>query len=104
VCACFWCLRDYLAFSGVIGSEFLPTWMKAHSGFAARLRQHGPDEGIGLRTRRESYFVPSPRFRNAQVRWAPDDGRITPASLTPNICGLKPKEQWRPVFQKIKKN
>jgi len=106
VCLLLVAFANYLAFSGVIGSEFLPTWMKAHSGFAARLRPAlAQMKASGLRTRRESYFVPSRgsamhKSGGAARRRTDNTGFFN----TEYFVDLKPKEQWRLSSTKIKKN
>jgi heavy metal efflux system protein len=74
----------YLAFSGIIGSEFLPHLDEGALWVRGTLAPStGPDEGI---TRRESCFVLFLKCRNAPARWGvPMTEPITPASLTPNI-------------------
>jgi len=91
VCACFWWPSRITCFSGVIGSEFLPTWMKAHSGSRHACAQHWPDEGIRVAKPGRIVFVPSRGSAMHKSGGAPDDGTDNTGSLTRIFCGLKPR-------------
>jgi len=87
VCLLLVAFANYLAFSGVIGSEFLPHLDEGALWVRGTLAPStGPDEGIRVANQARIVLCSFPRFRNAQVRWGGQTtGRITPASLTPNI-------------------
>ena len=92
--------------SGIIGSEFLPHLDEGAIWARGTLAPStGPDRG---RARDEAGTHHSvPRFRKSP-RWfrqvgRPDDGTDTTGFFnTEYFVDLKPKDQWRPVFQQNK--
>ena len=98
-------LAIYLAFSGVIGSEFLPhldegaIWVRGTLAPSA-----GPSEGIRVTDRARIVLASFPEVTavTSQVG-RPDDGTDTTGFFnTEYFVDLKPKEQWRPVFREDK--
>jgi cobalt-zinc-cadmium resistance protein CzcA len=95
----------YLALSGVIGSEFLPHLDEGAIWVRGTLAPStGPSEGERLsnQTRLVLAAFPEVTVVTSQVG-RPDDGTDTTGFFnTEYFVGLKPKEQWRPVFQEDK--
>ena len=95
----------YLAFSGVIGSEFLPhldegaVWVRGTLAPST-----GPTEGARVADRAREIlcsFPEVPQVVNQVGR--PDDGTDTTGFFdTEYFVDLLPKNQWRPVFQQDK--
>jgi cobalt-zinc-cadmium resistance protein CzcA len=95
----------FLAFSGVIGSEFLPhldegaLWVRGTLAPSA-----GPDEGIRVSNQARIIlcsFSEVPQCTSQTGR--PDDGTDTTSFFnTEYFVDLKPKEEWRPVFHENK--
>jgi heavy metal efflux system protein len=95
----------YLAFSGVIGSEFLPhldegaIWARG-----AMANSVGETEGTRF-TQQSRYILASfPEVTKVVSQaGAPDDGTDTGGfGNTEYFVDLKPKDQWRPVFHQNK--
>jgi heavy metal efflux system protein len=91
----------FLAFSGAIGSEFLPhldegaIWARGTLAPSA-----GPTEGVRITNQARVIFASFPEVTQviSQVG-RPDDGTDTTGFFnTEYFVDLKPKEQWRPVF------
>src|SRR5262249_4393850 len=97
----------FLAFSGVIGSEFLPHLDEGALWVRGTLAPStGPDEGIRIANQArlllagypEVTVVTSPVGR-------PDDGTDTTGFFnTEYFVDLKPKDQWRATFHEDKDN
>ena len=95
----------YLAFGGVIGSEFLPHLDEGAIWVRGTLAPStGPSEGIRVanKARVELASFPEVTVATSQVG-RPDDGTDTTGFFnTEYFVDLKPKEQWRPVFHEDK--
>jgi heavy metal efflux system protein len=95
----------FLAFGGVIGSEFLPHLDEGALWVRGTLAPStGPDEGVRIaneaRVRLASF--PEVTVATSQVG-RPDDGTDTTGFFnTEYFVDLKPKEQWRPIFHEDK--
>ncbi len=95
----------YLAFGGVIGSEFLPhldegaLWVRGTLAPSA-----GPDEGIRVSNQARIILCSFPEVpRCTSQTGRPDDGTDTTSFFnTEYFVDLKPKEEWRPVFHEDK--
>ena len=98
-------LAIYLAFGGVIGSEFLPHLDEGNLWIRGTLAQSaGPSEGIRVANQARILLCSFPEATDCTSQTGrPDDG--TDHTSFFNIeyfVGLKPKEQWRPVFHQNK--
>ncbi len=95
----------YLAFGGIIGSEFLPhldegaLWVRGTLAPSA-----GPSEGIRMANRARVLLASFPEVTECTSQVGrPDDGTDTTGFFnTEYFVGLKPKEQWRPLFHEDK--
>jgi heavy metal efflux system protein len=95
----------FLAFGGVIGSEFLPhldegaLWVRGTLAPSA-----GPDEGIRVSNQSRIILCSFPEVpRCTSQTGRPDDGTDTTSFFnTEYFVDLKPKEDWRPVFHQNK--
>jgi heavy metal efflux system protein len=95
----------YLAFSGVIGSEFLPhldegaIWARG-----AMANSVGETEGTRFTQQSRYIFASFPEVTKVVSQaGAPDDGTDTGGfGNTEYFVDLKPKDQWRPVFHQNK--
>lgn len=100
-------LAIYLAFGGVIGSEFLPHLDEGSFWVRGDLDQSvGPTESIAVanQARRILCSFPETTECTSQVG-RPDDGTDhTGFFNTEYYVGLKPASQWRPVFHGNKNN
>jgi cobalt-zinc-cadmium resistance protein CzcA len=95
----------YLAFSGVIGSEFLPHLDEGSLWVRGTLEQSaGPNEGTAVANRARVLLCSYPEATNCTSQTGrPDDGTDhTGFFNTEYFVGLKPKEQWRSVFHQNK--
>jgi heavy metal efflux system protein len=95
----------FLAFSGVIGSEFLPH-LDEGAIWARGAMANSVGETEGTRFTQQSRYIlasfPEVTKVVSQVG-APDDGTDTGGfGNTEYFIDLKPKEQWRPVFHQKK--
>ncbi len=98
-------LAVYLAFGGVIGSEFLPhldegsLWVRGTLAPSA-----GPSEGIRVMNQARILLCSFPEATECTSQTGrPDDGTDTTSFFnTEYYVGLKPKEQWRRVFHENK--
>src|SRR6202451_3225907 len=98
-------LAGFLAFSGVIGSEFLPhfdegaLWVRGTLAPSA-----GPDEGIRVANQARIVLCSFPEVPQCTSQVGrPDDGTDTTGFFnTEFFVDLKPKEEWRPVFHENK--
>ncbi|HXZ34336.1 MAG TPA: CusA/CzcA family heavy metal efflux RND transporter [Terriglobales bacterium] len=91
----------YLAFSGVIGSEFLPHLDEGALWVRGTLAPStGPDEGIRVANQARIILCSFPEVPQCTSQVGrPDDGTDTTGFFnTEYFVDLKPKEEWRPVF------
>jgi cobalt-zinc-cadmium resistance protein CzcA len=98
-------VAGFLAFGGVIGSEFLPHLDEGDLWVRGTLAPStGPAEGIRVANKVRVLLAsfPEVRMTTSQVG-RPDDGTDTTGFFnTEYFVGLKPKEQWRPLFHQNK--
>ncbi len=97
----------YLAFSGVIGSEFLPHLDEGAIWVRGTLAPStGPDESVAIanRTRVMLASFPEVTETTSQVGRADDGTDTTGFFNTEYYVGLKSKEEWRPVFHENKED
>jgi cobalt-zinc-cadmium resistance protein CzcA len=95
----------YLAFGGVIGSEFLPhldegaLWVRGTLAPSA-----GPDEGTRVSNQARIILCSFPEVPQCTSQTGrPDDGTDTTSFFnTEYFVDLKPKSEWRPVFHENK--
>jgi cobalt-zinc-cadmium resistance protein CzcA len=100
-------LAIYLAFGGVIGSEFLPHLDEGALWVRGELDQSaGPSEGIRVADEARILLCSFPEATECTSQTGrPDDGTDhTGFFNTEFFVGLKPKEEWRPVFHQNKDN
>ncbi len=94
-----------LAFSGVIGSEFLPQLDEGALWVRGTLAPStGPDEGIRISSQARIVLCSFPEVPQCTSQTGrPDDGTDTTSFFnTEYFVDLKPKEQWRPIFREDK--
>jgi cobalt-zinc-cadmium resistance protein CzcA len=99
------CGTLYLAFGGVIGSEFLPHLDEGALWVRGTLAPStGPSESIRVTDQARILLCSFPEATECTSQAGrPDDGTDTTGFFnTEYYVGLKPKEQWRPVFHKDK--
>ncbi|HLW86010.1 MAG TPA: CusA/CzcA family heavy metal efflux RND transporter [Candidatus Sulfotelmatobacter sp.] len=95
----------FLAFSGVIGSEFLPHLDEGALWVRGTLAPStGPDEGIRVMNQARVILCSFPEVPQCTSQTGrPDDGTDTTSFFnTEFFVDLKPKEEWRPVFHENK--
>jgi cobalt-zinc-cadmium resistance protein CzcA len=95
----------FLAFSGVIGSEFLPHLDEGALWVRGTLAPStGPDEGIRVANQARIVLCSFPEVPQCTSQTGrPDDGTDTTGFFnTEYFVDLKPKEEWRPVFHQNK--
>jgi cobalt-zinc-cadmium resistance protein CzcA len=100
-------LAIYLAFGGVIGSEFLPhldegaLWVRGSLAPST-----GPDEALAISNKARLIMASYPEVTDVVDQIGrPDDGTDwTGFFNTEYNVNLKPKEEWRPVFNQNKDN
>ena len=100
-------LALFLAFSGVIGSEFLPHLDEGSMWVRGSLEQSvGPDESISIANQARILLCSFPEATECTSQTGrPDDGTDHTGFFdTEYFVGLKPREKWRPVFHKNKDN
>ncbi|MGA2834007.1 MAG: CusA/CzcA family heavy metal efflux RND transporter [Terracidiphilus sp.] len=98
-------LAVFLVFSGVIGSEFLPHLDEGALWVRGTLEQSaGPTEGIRVANEARVILCSFPEATDCTSEVGrPDDGTDhTGFFNTEYFVGLKPKEEWRPVFHENK--
>ena len=98
-------VANYLAFSGIIGSEFLPHLDEGALWVRGTLAPStGPDEGIRVANQARVVLCSFPEVPQCTSQVGrPDDGTDTTGFFnTEFFVDLKPKEQWRPVFRENK--
>jgi cobalt-zinc-cadmium resistance protein CzcA len=91
----------YLAFGGVIGSEFLPHLDEGALWVRGTLAQSaGPSDGIQVTNQARILLCSFPEVSEctSQTGRSDDGTDHTGFFNTEYFVGLKPKEQWRPVF------
>jgi heavy metal efflux system protein len=99
------CLAVFLAYSGVIGSEFLPHLDEGALWVRGTLAPStGPSEGIRLANQARTLLCSFPEVPQCTSQVGrPDDGTDTTGFFnTEYFVDLKPKEQWRPIFHQDK--
>jgi cobalt-zinc-cadmium resistance protein CzcA len=95
----------YLAFSGVIGSEFLPHLDEGAIWVRGTLAPStGPTEGVKIIDRARQVLCSFPEVPQSVTQVGrPDDGTDTTGFFnTEYFVDLLPKEKWRPVFHQDK--
>lgn len=100
-------LAIYLAFGGVIGSEFLPHLDEGALWVRGTLEQSaGPDEGISVANRARVILCSFPETTQCTSQTGrPDDGTDhTGFFNTEYFVGLKPESEWRPIFHRNKED
>ncbi len=98
-------IGNYLAFSGAIGSEFLPHLDEGALWVRGTLAPStGPDEGIRVANQARVILCSFPEVPQCTSQTGrPDDGTDTTGFFnTEFFVDLKPKEEWRPVFHEDK--
>ncbi|HKM48354.1 MAG TPA: CusA/CzcA family heavy metal efflux RND transporter [Terriglobales bacterium] len=96
---------NFLAFSGIIGSEFLPHLDEGALWVRGTLAPStGPDEGIRVANQARTVLCSFPEVPQCTSQVGrPDDGTDNTGFFnTEFFVDLKPKEQWRPVFHENK--
>jgi heavy metal efflux system protein len=100
-------VSGYLTLSGVIGSEFLPHLDEGAIWARATLAPStGPTEGARVMDQARRILASFPEVTQviSQVG-RPDDGTDTTGFFnTEYFVDLKPKDQWRPVYQQNKEH
>jgi cobalt-zinc-cadmium resistance protein CzcA len=99
------CVALYVSFGGVIGSEFLPHLDEGALWVRGTLAPStGPTEGIRLANQVRVMLCSFPEVPQCTSQVGrPDDGTDTTGFFnTEYFVDLKPKEQWRPVFDEDK--
>ena len=100
-------LAIYLAFGGVIGSEFLPHLDEGALWVRGELDQSiGPTESIAVANQARLILCSFPEATECTSQTGrPDDGTDhTGFFNTEYFVGLKPANEWRPVFRGNKDN
>jgi len=98
-------LGNVLAFSGTIGSEFLPHLDEGALWVRGTLAPStGPDEGIRVANQARIVLCSFPEVPQCTSQVGrPDDGTDTTGFFnTEYFVDLKPKEEWRPIFHEDK--
>src|SRR6202012_3118794 len=99
------CLTAYLAFGGVIGSEFLPHLDEGAIWVRGTLAPStGPTEGVAVVNQARIILSKFPEVTQVVSQVGrPDDGTDTTGFFnTEYSVDLKPKDKWRPVFHQDK--
>jgi heavy metal efflux system protein len=100
-------LSAYLAFSGVIGSEFLPHLDEGSVWVRGTLAPStGPDESVAIANKARVVLASFPEATEttSQVGRADDGTDTTGFFNTEYYVGLKSRGEWRPVFHQNKEN
>ena len=100
-------LAVYLAFGGVIGAEFLPHLDEGALWVRGTLDQSvGPNESVAVANKARLILCSFPETTECTSQTGrPDDGTDHTGFFdTEYFVGLKPKDEWRPVFQQNKDN
>jgi len=104
-CACALALSGYLAFSGAIGSEFLPHLDEGAIYARGSLAPStGPDEAFAIESKARLIMARFPEVTDVEGQIGrPDDGTDWTGFFdTEYNINLKPKEEWRGVFHQNK--
>jgi len=99
------CISGYLVLTDTIGSEFLPHLDEGALWVRGTLAPStGPSEGIRVSNQARIVLCSFPEVTECTSQAGrPDDGTDTTGFFnTEYYAGLKPKEQWRPVFHENK--
>jgi heavy metal efflux system protein len=99
------CLTAFLAFGGVIGSEFLPHLDEGAIWVRGTLAPStGPTEGVAVMNQARVILAKFPEVTQVVSQVGrPDDGTDTTGFFnTEYFVDLKPKDKWRPVFDENK--
>ncbi len=94
-------LGSFVAFSGIIGSEFLPHLDEGALWVRGTLAPStGPDEGIRVANQARIVLCSFPEVPQCTSQVGrPDDGTDTTGFFnTEYFVDLRPKEEWRPIF------
>jgi cobalt-zinc-cadmium resistance protein CzcA len=105
VCLLLVAFGNYLAFSGTIGSEFLPHLDEGALWVRGTLAPStGPDEGTRVANQARIVLCSFPEVPQCTSQVGrPDDGTDNTGFFnTEYFVDLKPKEKWRPVFHQNK--
>ena len=105
VCAVLVLIGNYLAFGGVVGSEFLPHLDEGALWVRGTLAPStGPDEGIRVSNQARIVLCSFPEVPQCTSQVGrPDDGTDTTGFFnTEYFVDLKAKQEWRPVFHQNK--
>jgi cobalt-zinc-cadmium resistance protein CzcA len=100
-------LAIYLAFGGVIGAEFLPHLDEGALWVRGTLDQSvGPNESVAVANKARLILCSFPETTECTSQTGrPDDGTDHTGFFdTEYFVGLKPKDEWRPVFRQDKDN
>jgi cobalt-zinc-cadmium resistance protein CzcA len=100
-------LAVFLVFSGIIGSEFLPHLDEGALWVRGELDQSaGPTDGVRVANEARILLCSFPEVTDCTSQSGrPDDGTDHTGFFdTEFFVGLKPKDQWRPIFHKNKDN
>ena len=98
-------LGNVVAFSGIIGSEFLPHLDEGALWVRGTLAPStGPDEGIRVANQARIVLCSFPEVPQCTSQVGrPDDGTDTTGFFnTEYFVDLRPKEEWRPIFHEDK--
>ena len=104
-CALLLAFGGFLAFSGIIGSEFLPHLDEGALWVRGTLAPStGPDEGIRVANQARIVLCSFPEVPQCTSQVGrPDDGTDNTGFFnTEYFVDLKPKDKWRPVFHESK--
>jgi cobalt-zinc-cadmium resistance protein CzcA len=96
---------NFIAFSGIIGSEFLPHLDEGALWVRGTLAPStGPDEGIRVANQARIVLCSFPEVPQCTSQVGrPDDGTDTTGFFnTEYFVDLEPKEEWRPIFHENK--
>jgi cobalt-zinc-cadmium resistance protein CzcA len=99
------CISGFLMVTDTIGSEFLPHLDEGALWVRGTLaRSTGPTEGVRVSNQARIVLCSFPEATQCTSQTGrPDDGTDTTGFFnTEYYVGLKPKEQWRPVFHEDK--
>ena len=105
ICVAAFGLSCFLAFGGAIGSEFLPHLDEGAMWVRGSLAPStGPDESLAIANKARLMLASFPEVTEVISQIGrPDDGTdATGFFNTEYFVDLKPKEQWRPVFDQNK--
>jgi cobalt-zinc-cadmium resistance protein CzcA len=104
-CVCALALSGFLAFSGAIGSEFMPHLDEGAMWVRGSLAPStGPEESLAIANKARILLASYPEVKQVVSQIGrPDDGTdATGFFNTEFFVDLKPKSAWRPVFDENK--